>query len=492
MNSRGKFLKLLSIILTLAIVLSACSKAPQKEKKSYQKKGVLDEDTIEEITLPENIWSEDTLEEDVLNETILNEFITEEIYLEEIVIAEEEITEILLAEDDINSVEMCKSIYVPEENLDTFSEESETGHLFGEDVDISSLLKKITVGTGVIVTLVVLKHVKFSNPIASVVVAAADKSLKFSGTGAAIGSLYGGLTGAADEIDESGRASAVIAFATAVAGLVLSTVSLIAEIPSGGSSSLTLAAGIKLTISAVSVLAALGGTVKTGYDCIKTFNSVDAEDIDWDNIDWEQVGVSAAEQAIENAGDGYMWGSIVGAVYGGADGYEFFKKYHTPYSTYNARLVQTPKNDEYGHWTGKRGESEYIYDKAKTIKISSDKYVTVEAGTKVSYQNCVPDFSPFQEAQVRIHQMTNSRIDNFDQADEILAEHWDRIQYQGKSWNKSDVKSYRRSNNLTWHEMNNMEYMQLVPTEVNSAFGHLGGVGEYNVMVGQDGYGEWG
>lgn len=487
MNSRGKFLKLLSIILTLAIVLSACSKAPQKEKKSYQKKGVLDEDTIEEVTLPENIWSEDTLEEDVLNETILSEFITEEIYLEEIVIAEEEITEILLAEDDINSVEMCKSIYVPEENLDTFSEESETGHLFGEDVDISSLLKKITVGTGVIVTLVVLKHVKFSNPIASVVVAAADKSLKFSGTGAAIGSLYGGLTGAADEIDESGRASAVIAFATAVAGLVLSTVSLIAEIPSGGSSSLTLAAGIKLTISAVSVLAALGGTVKTGYDCIKTFNSVDAEDIDWDNIDWEQVGVSAAEQAIENAGDGYMWGSIVGAVYGGADGYEFFQKYHTPYSTYNARLVQTPKNGNGGHWSdpNKRGECDFILD--EPIKLPNGKTVT-----KITYKNCVPDFSPFQEAQVRIPNMTNSRNSNFTQADKALAEYWDRIQYNGKSWSASDVKSYRRSNGLTWHEMNNMEYMQLVPSEVNSAFGHLGGVGEYNIMVGQDGYGEWG
>ena len=35
--------------------------------------------------------------------------------------------------------------------------------------------------------------------------------------------------------------------------------------------------------------------------------------------------------------------------------------------------------------------------------------------------------------------------------------------------------------------MNNMKTMQLVPTEVNGSFGHLGGVGEYNAMQAQKG-----
>jgi hypothetical protein len=35
--------------------------------------------------------------------------------------------------------------------------------------------------------------------------------------------------------------------------------------------------------------------------------------------------------------------------------------------------------------------------------------------------------------------------------------------------------------------MNNMKTMQLVPTEVNGTWLHLGGVGEYNAMVGQQG-----
>lgn len=33
---------------------------------------------------------------------------------------------------------------------------------------------------------------------------------------------------------------------------------------------------------------------------------------------------------------------------------------------------------------------------------------------------------------------------------------------------------------LTWHELNDVKTMQLVPTKINSTYGHLGGVGEVN------------
>lgn len=33
-------------------------------------------------------------------------------------------------------------------------------------------------------------------------------------------------------------------------------------------------------------------------------------------------------------------------------------------------------------------------------------------------------------------------------------------------------------NNLTWHELNDGRTLQRVPSEINSSFGHLGGVGE--------------
>lgn len=464
------------LVVSMIVTMTACSGSPPNPSLS---------DPNGQIHI------ENTDTENIITETVLTEFITQEIYIEELIVAENKIAELLLAEKTINEVILCKTIYVPQDNIEEFADNSQTAQLFGEDFDVSSLLKKIAVGTGVIVTVVVLKKVGLPDPVASVVAAAADESLKFAATGAAAGSLFGGMTGATDEIDDSGRTSAVIGFATATVGLILSAVGLVAAIPSGGSSGMSVAAGVKLVIAGISVLAGTAGTVGAGYNAVKTFQATDAADIDWDNIDWQKVGASAAQKAIENSADGYMWGSIIGVIHGGAEGYDFYHKYNTPYSSFNKRLDQTPVDDEWGHWSGDRGESEYIYDRQKTIRISEDRYVTVEAGTKVTYRNCVPDFSPYQEAQVTIPSMTNSRSHNFNQADKALAELWTKNQYNGRSWTAQQVKAYRTSNGLTWHEMNNMESMQLVPTEVNAGFGHLGGVAEYNAMVGQEGVTEF-
>lgn len=469
-----QFKRILSLVLALSLVFSmtACSGETSNTGLS---------DPNPQVVV-ENVETEN-----IETETLLTEDITSEIYLEELVIAEDKIEEMLLEEERINEVLLCKTIYVPQENIEEFSEHSQTSGLFGNEVDLSSVLTKVSVGTGVIVTLVVIKRAGLPDPIASAVIAAAEKSIQFGAGGAAIGTLFGGLTGASDEIDPTKRTSAVIGFATATAGLILATMSLVAEIPSGGSTTITAAAGIKLVIAGIAAIGTTATTAYSGYNVVKTFTSTDAEDINWEDIDWEQVGVSAAQKAIQNGADGYMWGSIIGAVYGGAEGYDFYQKYSTPYSKYNVRLVKTPQDDEFGHWTGKRGESDYIYDKSKNIRISEDRYVTVEAGTKVTYHNCVPDFSPFQKAQVKIPKMTESRSRNFGQADQALAEYWTKIKYDGKTWTARDVDAYRTSNGFTWHEMNNMESMQLVPTEINAGFRHFGGVGEYNAMIGEEG-----
>lgn len=324
------------------------------------------------------VVSENIEVEHTITENTLNEFITSEIYLNEIVVVEDMISELLVSEETINEVILCKTIYVPEDNIEEFAANSQTSQLFGDDIDISSLLTKITVGTGVIITLCVLTKAGLAEPVASIVAAAADESLKFGTTGAAIGSLFGGMTGAADEVDSSGRTSAVIGFALATAGLILSIVSLVAEIPSGGSSSITAAAGVKLVIAGVSVAAATYGAAKTGYNAIKTFTSTDASEIDWDGIDWEKVGVSAAEQAINYGADGYMWGSLIGMVHGGADGYEYYQKHGAPYSAKDARIAQTPNKG--GHWSGKRGESDFILD--EPIELPNGIKVT-----KISYHN---------------------------------------------------------------------------------------------------------
>ncbi len=44
----------------------------------------------------------------------------------------------------------------------------------------------------------------------------------------------------------------------------------------------------------------------------------------------------------------------------------------------------------------------------------------------------------------------------------------------------SDIEDFRLTNNLTWYELNDVKMIQLVPSSINSTFGHLGGVGEIN------------
>ena len=142
LNCNYTFKRFLSVVLVLSMVftMAACGSEPPKP--------VLSDPNPQIIT--ENIE-----QETIITETLLNETITEEIYLEEIVVAEDKISELLLEEETISEVLLCKSIYVPQDNIDEFSANSLTALLFGEDVDISSLLTKVAIGTGVIVTVVV-------------------------------------------------------------------------------------------------------------------------------------------------------------------------------------------------------------------------------------------------------------------------------------------------------------------------------------------------
>ena len=441
--------------------------------------------------LAENYLTENVITELVYNEDVVSEFITQEVYLKEVVIAEDKITELLLEEESINDVLSCQTIYVPQDSIDEFSQHSQADKLFGESIDLKPVLTKIAIGTGVIITLVTLKVANLPQTVSSLIVSAAKGSITDSASGAAIGSLFGGLTGAADAIDDSGRISAVVGFATAAVGLIMATISAIGAIPSAGSSSVTLAAGVHLALAGVKVATALGGTVYAGENVIKSFEYADSKKIDWENINWKKVGESAVKKSIKNGADGYMWGAIYGAVDKAAESY--YKKYSAPYTKYKDRLAKTPKNGENGRWSGTRGESDFILD--KPIKLPDGTEIT-----KVTYKNAVPDFSPYEIAEVKVPQMTNERYNragnipsNFEQADTALAEYWTQIKFNGKSWTSADVKAFRENYpyKLTWHEMSNMETMQLVPYEVNDTFGHYGGVAEYNAMIRAEGVSDY-
>lgn len=471
MSISGNLLrKILSIVLVIAILLTTvgCSGSPPNPVLSDP-----NGETLVEKTQTENVITENTL----------TEFITSEIYLEEFILAENKVTELLLEEEMINEVILCKTIYIPQDHINEFAEHSQTAQLFGEGFQIKSVLNKVAIGTGVILTIAIVEKAGLPQPIASIVAAAADESLKFAASGAVVGTVFGAFTGAADEIDESGRISAVAAFALATVGVIVTGISLVGAIPSGGTSGWGVAEGIHLAWTGVKFILAASGAVVAARDTVKAFTSTPVSEIDWDNVNWDQLGVATAQKAIQYGADGYMWGSIFGAIDGGVESY--YQKFCTPYTQYQNRLNQTPVEGKKGHWSGDRGESDFILD--EPIKLSDGTVIT-----KITYQNAVPDFSPYALAEVKIPNMTDLRYGtggNFEQADTALAELWTKMKYQNRTWTAADVEAFRTDYpyKLTWHEMSNMESMQLVPFDVNNTFTHYGGVAEYNAMIGQTG-----
>lgn len=153
-------------------------------------------------------------------------------------------------------------------------------------------------------------------------------------------------------------------------------------------------------------------------------------------------------------------------------------------STYGERIEQTPKEGERGAWTGERGESTYIPANEKLREILARCGVD-----GIEYRDGVPDFTPCAEATVEIDNMSTKRYGpggNFEQCDQKCADQWNREGRDGRTdWTARDVAQWREQNGYTWHERNDRRTCDLVPTEVNDQFGHLGGVAECKRM-GQD------
>jgi NAD+--asparagine ADP-ribosyltransferase len=64
----------------------------------------------------------------------------------------------------------------------------------------------------------------------------------------------------------------------------------------------------------------------------------------------------------------------------------------------------------------------------------------------------------------------NPRYALHSEADKILAERF--------GVKPSLIKKFRSKNSFTWHEVEDMRTLQLVPTKINAKFGHLGGISE--------------
>lgn len=91
----------------------------------------------------------------------------------------------------------------------------------------------------------------------------------------------------------------------------------------------------------------------------------------------------------------------------------------------------------------------------------------------VVYKDGIPDFSPYAIGEVKTANMTGERDGkggNYEQADEQLAKQW--------GCEPEQVADWRKKHNYTWHELNDIKTMQLVPFELNKTCRHIGGTSE--------------
>lgn len=168
------------------------------------------------------------------------------------------------------------------------------------------------------------------------------------------------------------------------------------------------------------------------------------------------------------------------------------------YNSYETRLSRTPLDNLRGHWEDERGESKYVpSDETEEGKAARDKLAEKNMDG-IEYKYAEPDFSECAEATVEIPNMTENRLDyydedgnlkrgNFSQADLKCSEQWNDSQRDGRTdWKPEDIREWRRENNCSWHERCDTHTMDLVPQEIHSYFSHSGGCAECKVRDAAD------
>lgn len=148
------------------------------------------------------------------------------------------------------------------------------------------------------------------------------------------------------------------------------------------------------------------------------------------------------------------------------------------------RIKQTPNTD--GVWKniigleGQRGTGKFYPTDEERIELLAKYSVD-----HVNYgMNAEPDFTPFAQAQVKISNMeggtAQSRAHNFANANrKMVNTEWAR---QRGLKTQTDIQRYMTDNDLTWHEKSDGVTMQMVPSEINRSFGHVGGVSTISHM----------
>lgn len=156
-------------------------------------------------------------------------------------------------------------------------------------------------------------------------------------------------------------------------------------------------------------------------------------------------------------------------------------KAHT-YISYREYIAHTPSDHtpKRGRWIGSRGNG--IFVPATNAKNKELNYILRQHGLiGIQYMHGVPvGFFDLSLQQIKIQDgISSARERLHPQCDRICAVIWSAVCVEGDNcWTGSKVRQWRQDNHYTWHEWPDMITVDLIPTQINAFFGHVGGIAE--------------
>lgn len=138
-----------------------------------------------------------------------------------------------------------------------------------------------------------------------------------------------------------------------------------------------------------------------------------------------------------------------------------------------------------GHWTdaSQRGNSmwipddnaEFTWKKGSQWHHMSYGELKAHYGIEgVVYRNKEPDFAPFEDSvlgHVEVSKMADNRSKTYADAYEQI------LQRSDCPFNtRQEIIDYMQQKGLTWHECSDRKTIRAIPTEINAAFPHSGGI----------------
>ena len=129
--------------------------------------------------------------------------------------------------------------------------------------------------------------------------------------------------------------------------------------------------------------------------------------------------------------------------------------------------------------SGTRGNGKFVLHDNAVIMVKEGVYVTGKMLKEkygfdgVAYKDNDPDFKPYAVSNdtvttVPVNKMPTNRNESYRLAEKYCSEKF--------GISRKQVRQYMEENNLTWHETPDRKSIMPIPTEINAAYKHTGGI----------------